>query len=67
MDKSQSPVVPIEIKYMNEEGIKVSAMPILVLPCFVFEMAIFNLGYTPVSVGSITAAETVFFYLLTIN
>ena len=27
-------VPPIYIKYMNEEGIKVSARPILVLTCF---------------------------------
>ena len=29
--ESQGPVPPIKIKYMNEEGIKVSARPILVL------------------------------------
>ena len=29
--KSQDPVRPIKIKYMTEEGIKVSARPILVL------------------------------------
>ena len=31
--ESQGPG-PIKIKYMNEEGIKVSARPILVLTCF---------------------------------
>ena len=31
--KSQGPVRPIKIKYMTEEGIKVSARPILVLTC----------------------------------
>ena len=31
--KSQGPVRPIKIKYMTEEGIKVSARPILVFTC----------------------------------
>ena len=31
--ESQGPVPPIYIKYMNEEGIKVSARPLLVLTC----------------------------------
>ena len=35
--KSQGPVRPIKIKYMTEEGIKVSARPILVLTCFISE------------------------------
>ena len=34
--KSQGPVRPIKIKYMTEEGIKVSARPILVLTCCFF-------------------------------
>ena len=31
--ESQGPVPPMYIKYMNEEGIKVSARPILVFTC----------------------------------
>ena len=31
--ESPGPVPPIYIKYMNEEGFKVSARPILVLTC----------------------------------
>ena len=36
--ESQGPVPPMQIKYMNEEGIKVSARPILVLTCFPMEV-----------------------------
>ena len=34
--ESQDPVPPIYIKYMNEEGIKESARPILVLTCLTY-------------------------------
>ena len=40
--KSQSPVRPIKIKYMTEEGIKVSARPILVLTCFSLKCSLNN-------------------------
>ena len=33
LDESKGAVPAIKIKYMNEEGIKVSARPILVLTC----------------------------------
>ena len=36
--KSQGPLRPIKIKYMTEEGIKVSARPILVLTCFFYSI-----------------------------
>ena len=38
--KSQGPVRPIKIKYMTEEGVKVSARPILVLTCFLIKLVI---------------------------
>ena len=36
--ESPGPVPRIYIKYMNEEGFKVSARPILVLTCLVLKM-----------------------------
>ena len=44
--KSQGPVRPIKIKYMTEEGIKVSARPILVLTCFLLVLIYLILHYT---------------------
>ena len=40
--ESPGPVPSIYIKYMNEEGFKVSARPILVLACVYFNLKILH-------------------------